>query len=65
MASAFDSFARSGVIEILGGPATHPYLPLVREPALARAQVAQGAREHGRLFGRAPTTFRNTSDARR
>ena len=24
MASAFDSFARSGVIEILGGPATHP-----------------------------------------
>ena len=54
IASAFDAFARHGVIEILGGPATHPYLPLVREAALARAQVAQGAREHERLFARAP-----------
>jgi len=54
MASAFDSFARQGVIEILGGPATHPYMPLVREPSLARAQIAQGAREHERLFARAP-----------
>src|SRR4029077_5641846 len=54
MASAFDALARHGAIEMIGGPATHPYLPLVREPALARAQVAQGAREHERLFGRAP-----------
>src|SRR5439155_8807347 len=54
IASAFDAFARAGVIEILGGPATHPYLPLVREPVLARAQIAHGAREHERLFGRAP-----------
>jgi 1,4-alpha-glucan branching enzyme len=54
IASAFDAFARAGVIEIIGGPATHPYLPLVREPSLARAQIALGVAEHERLFVRAP-----------
>ncbi|MGZ4208913.1 MAG: 1,4-alpha-glucan branching protein domain-containing protein [Actinomycetota bacterium] len=54
IAGAFDGFARAGMIEIIGGPATHPYLPLVREPALARAQVRQGVAEHERLFARAP-----------
>jgi len=55
IARAFDELARRGAIEIIGGPATHPYLPLVREPALARAQVELGAREHDRLFGRRPS----------
>lgn len=54
IATAFDAFARAGTIEILGGPATHPYLPLVREPALAEAQVRLGAAEHERLLRRAP-----------
>ena len=54
IAKAFDELARRGAIEIIGGPATHPYLPLVREPALARAQVELGAREHDRLFGHRP-----------
>ena len=54
IAAAFDGLARAGAIEILGGPATHPYLPLVREPALARAQVEQGVAESKRIFGRAP-----------
>jgi 1,4-alpha-glucan branching enzyme len=52
MASAFDALARAGTIEILGGPATHPYMPLIREPALARVQVSKGADEYKRLFSR-------------
>src|SRR5688572_7834539 len=54
IATAFAAFARAGVLEILGGPATHPYLPLVREPTLAEAQVRLGAAEHERILGRAP-----------
>ena len=54
IATAFEALARRGAIEVIGGPATHPYLPLVREPALARAQVELGAVEHARLFGRRP-----------
>ncbi|HEX9775394.1 MAG TPA: 1,4-alpha-glucan branching protein domain-containing protein [Actinomycetota bacterium] len=54
IATAFASFERAGVIEILGGPATHPYLPRVGEPLLAEAQVRIGAVEHERLIGRAP-----------
>ncbi|MBW3658140.1 MAG: DUF1957 domain-containing protein [Actinobacteria bacterium] len=34
--------ADRGVIELLGGPATHPYLPLQTDPALIDAQLACG-----------------------
>ncbi|HJT38020.1 MAG TPA: 1,4-alpha-glucan branching protein domain-containing protein [Actinomycetota bacterium] len=54
IATEFDALARRGTIEIIGGPATHPYLPLVREPALAAAQVELGAAEYARLFERRP-----------
>src|SRR2546422_5021078 len=42
IADGFGRLADDGVIEILGGPATHPFLPLVQEPALARAQMSLG-----------------------
>jgi 1,4-alpha-glucan branching enzyme len=54
IASGFRALADAGVVELLGGPATHPYLPRVREPALARAQLALGRAEHERVLGRAP-----------
>lgn len=54
LARAFAALEDAGAIEILGGPATHPYLPLVRERSLAELQVRLGAREHERLLGRAP-----------
>jgi len=52
IATAFDTLARAEAFEILGGPATHPFLPRVTEPALAGAQVRLGAREHERVLGR-------------
>lgn len=55
IARGFDELQRAGVIELLGGPATHPYLPRVQEPALARAQLRLGAAEHARHFGARPT----------
>jgi len=54
LASGFAALEQAGVIEIIGGPATHPSLPLVREPALLDAQVRLGIAEHRRLFGHAP-----------
>ncbi|MFU8839483.1 MAG: 1,4-alpha-glucan branching protein domain-containing protein [Nitriliruptoraceae bacterium] len=47
--------ADDGVIELLGGPATHPYLPLVADPALLDAQLAAGLDHHARWAGRRPT----------
>lgn len=54
LAAGFGALAGTGAIELLGGPATHPYLPLVREQTLASAQIRWGVHEHERLFGRAP-----------
>jgi 1,4-alpha-glucan branching enzyme len=54
VASGFAALARDGVIELLGGPATHPYLPRVRETELARTQLRIGAHEHARHFGARP-----------
>ena len=54
IASGLAALADAGAIEILGGPATHPYLPLIREPALAAAQLELGRTEHVRVLGRAP-----------
>ncbi|WP_052666263.1 1,4-alpha-glucan branching protein domain-containing protein [Nitriliruptor alkaliphilus] len=44
----------AGVIELLGGPATHPYLPLLTDPALIDAQLADGLASHARWTGAAP-----------
>ena len=47
--------ADAGVIELLGGPATHPYLPLTPDPALVDAQLRLGLEHHARWAGRRPT----------
>jgi 1,4-alpha-glucan branching enzyme len=44
--------ASRGVIELLGGPATHPYLPLVDDPDLLEAQLRSGLEAHARWAGR-------------
>ncbi len=44
-----------GVVEVLGGPATHPYQPLLADEALLRAQLEVGLRAHERWLGRRPT----------
>jgi 1,4-alpha-glucan branching enzyme len=44
----------AGVIELLGGPATHPYLPLQTDPALIDAQLADGLASHTRWAGAPP-----------
>ncbi len=52
---AFAGWARNGRLELLGGPATHPILPLLAgEPGSLRAQLRLGLREHERHFGRRP-----------
>jgi 1,4-alpha-glucan branching enzyme len=43
----------AGVVEPLGGPATHPFLPLL-EPRLATAQLAIGLDDARLRLGRAP-----------
>jgi len=47
--------ADRGVIELLGGPATHPYLPLVADPLVVDAQLTMGLEQHHRWAGRRPT----------
>ena len=47
--------ARRGVIELLGGPASHPYLPLQADPALIDAQLACGLDRHAHWAGRWPS----------
>ena len=47
--------ASRGVIELLGGPATHPYLPLQTDPALLDAHLATGLDAHARWAGARPT----------
>jgi 1,4-alpha-glucan branching enzyme len=44
--AVWDDLARAGVIELLAGPATHPYLPLEADPALVDAQLATGIAAH-------------------
>jgi 1,4-alpha-glucan branching enzyme len=57
IASGYAALGASGMVELLGGPATHPLLPMVGEPALQRAQVALGASEHHRIFGARPSAM--------
>lgn len=49
------SLADEGVIEVLGGPVSHPYLPLLSEPALVDGQLAAGLAAHARWLGRDPS----------
>ncbi len=44
-----------GVIELLGGPATHPYLPLAPHADLIDAQLATGLDAHAAWAGARPT----------
>ncbi len=48
------ALADAGVVEVLGGPATHPVLPLVREP-VAHLALSSGLDDHTRRLGRRPT----------
>jgi 1,4-alpha-glucan branching enzyme len=48
------ALAESGVVELLGGPATHPVLPLVREP-VADLALQTGLDDHVVRLGRRPT----------
>ena len=47
------ALADEGVVEVLGGPATHPVLPLVREP-VADLALASGLDDHTRRLGTRP-----------
>lgn len=49
--------AEQGYVELLASAATHAFLPLVRTAAARRAQIAAGAAEHARAFGRPPRGF--------
>jgi 1,4-alpha-glucan branching enzyme len=51
LTAVWAALAAEGVIELLGGPATHPYLPLVADPALIDAQLASGLDEHADWAG--------------
>lgn len=55
LGAAFSRLADAGVIELLGGPATHPYLPLMDDPGLLRAQIDDGLDAHERAFGHRPS----------
>lgn len=48
------ALADAGVIELLGGPATHPYLPLCDDASVVRGQIADGLATAERLLGRRP-----------
>jgi 1,4-alpha-glucan branching enzyme len=51
LAAPLARLAGEGVIELLAGPATHAYLPLMDDAALLRAQLADGLATHERVFG--------------
>ncbi|HUK22541.1 MAG TPA: 1,4-alpha-glucan branching protein domain-containing protein [Gemmatimonadales bacterium] len=52
--AAFRSLEQQGRLEIIGSAATHGYTPLLGRDESIRLQFAVGAREHRRIFGRAP-----------
>ena len=55
LTAVWADLADRGVIELLGGPATHPYLPLQTDPHLIDAQLAVGLDDHARWAGARPT----------
>jgi 1,4-alpha-glucan branching enzyme len=54
LTAVWAQLAADGVIELLGGPATHPYLPLQTDPALVDTQLATGLHDHTTWAGRRP-----------
>jgi 1,4-alpha-glucan branching enzyme len=55
LTAPFRALADAGVIELLGGPATHPYLALADDGAMIRGQIESGLAVHERAFGRRPS----------
>jgi 1,4-alpha-glucan branching enzyme len=55
LTAVWADLAARDVIELLGGPATHPYLPLQSDPALIDAQLETGLGSHATWAGRRPT----------
>ena len=53
--SVWSDLASRGVIELLGGPATHPYLPLQRDGGLIGAQLRTGLDHHAAWAGTRPS----------
>jgi 1,4-alpha-glucan branching enzyme len=54
LVAAFRALEAAGRLEIIGSAATHGFLPLLARDESIRFQLAVGASEHRRLFGRAP-----------
>jgi 1,4-alpha-glucan branching enzyme len=54
LVTQFRALEASGRLEIIGSAATHGFLPLLARDESIRLQLAVGAAEHRRLFGRAP-----------
>ena len=54
LVAPFAALRAAGVIELLGGPSTHPYLALFDDPGLIRAQLEDGLRTSARAFGARP-----------
>ena len=54
LVGAFRALEAAGRLEIIGSAATHGFLPLLARDESIRFQLAVGAAEHRRLFGRAP-----------
>ena len=55
LVAPFAALARRGVIQLLGGPATHPYLPLMQDADLIRGQITEGLQISEGNFGVRPT----------
>jgi 1,4-alpha-glucan branching enzyme len=51
---AFRRLQDGGQVEVIAGPATHPYLPLLALDTSIDAQISQGVATYRRYFGRAP-----------
>jgi 1,4-alpha-glucan branching enzyme len=54
LVTPFRALEAAGRLEIIGSAATHGFLPLLARDESIRLQLAVGAAEHRRLFGRAP-----------
>ena len=52
--AAFRALESAGRLELIGSAATHGFLPLLARDESIRLQLAVGAAEHRRVFGRAP-----------
>jgi 1,4-alpha-glucan branching enzyme len=56
IAGEFAARAREGHIQILTGPATHPYLPLLLNDEMIRAQLSIGVATSRRILGESVST---------